>query len=36
MPRAIHVGLTGTKFMGRAHSNAFAQVAHFGLPLRRR
>ena len=29
MPRAIHVGLIGTKFMGRAHSNAFAQVAHF-------
>jgi len=29
MPRPIHVGLIGTKFMGRAHSNAFSQVAHF-------
>ena len=35
MPRAIPVGLIGTKFMGRAHSNAFAQVAHFfDLPVR--
>jgi len=34
MSKAIHVGLIGTKFMGRAHSNAFAQVAHFfDLPL---
>ncbi len=29
MPKPIHVGLIGTKFMGRAHSNAFAQVGHF-------
>jgi predicted dehydrogenase len=29
MPTPLHVGLIGTKFMGRAHSNAFAQVAHF-------
>jgi predicted dehydrogenase len=29
MSKPIHVGLIGTKFMGRAHSNAFAQVAHF-------
>jgi predicted dehydrogenase len=29
MHKPIHVGLIGTKFMGRAHSNAFAQVAHF-------
>jgi predicted dehydrogenase len=29
MPKPIHVGLVGTKFMGRAHSNALAQVAHF-------
>jgi len=34
MSKAIHVGLIGTKFMGRAHSNAFSQVAHFfDLPL---
>ncbi|MSR64106.1 MAG: Gfo/Idh/MocA family oxidoreductase [Planctomycetes bacterium] len=34
MPKPIHVGLIGTKFMGRAHSNAFSQVAHFfDLPL---
>jgi predicted dehydrogenase len=29
MPKPIQVGLIGTKFMGRAHSNALAQVAHF-------
>jgi predicted dehydrogenase len=29
MPKPIHVGLIGTKFMGRAHSNAYSQVAHF-------
>ena len=29
MTKPIHVGLIGTKFMGRAHSNALAQVAHF-------
>jgi predicted dehydrogenase len=29
MKKPIHVGLIGTKFMGRAHSNALAQVAHF-------
>jgi predicted dehydrogenase len=29
MAKPIHVGLIGTKFMGRAHSNALAQVAHF-------
>jgi len=29
MPKPIHAALIGTKFMGRAHSNAFAQVAHF-------
>jgi predicted dehydrogenase len=34
MSKPISVGLIGTKFMGRAHSNAFAQVAHFfDLPL---
>jgi predicted dehydrogenase len=34
MSKPIGVGLIGTKFMGRAHSNAFAQVAHFfDLPL---
>src|SRR5262245_315911 len=29
MAKPIQIGLIGTKFMGRAHSNAFAQVAHF-------
>ena len=29
MTQPIHVGLIGSKFMGRAHSNAFSQVAHF-------
>lgn len=29
MSKPIQVGLIGTKFMGRAHSNALAQVAHF-------
>jgi len=34
MSQPIQVGLIGTKFMGRAHSNALAQVAHFfELPL---
>jgi predicted dehydrogenase len=28
-PKSISVGLIGTKFMGRAHSNALAQVARF-------
>ncbi|NOT28982.1 MAG: Gfo/Idh/MocA family oxidoreductase [Planctomycetes bacterium] len=27
--KSIQVGLIGTKFMGRAHSNALAQVGHF-------
>ena len=25
----IRVGIVGTKFMGRAHSNAYMDVAHF-------
>jgi len=25
----INVGIVGTKFMGRAHSNAYLNVAHF-------
>jgi predicted dehydrogenase len=29
MSKPIHVALIGSKFMGRAHSNALAQVAHF-------
>lgn len=29
MVRPLNVGLIGQKFMGRAHSNAYAQVAHF-------
>lgn len=29
MSKPVQVGLIGTKFMGRAHSNALAQVAHF-------
>jgi predicted dehydrogenase len=29
MAKPIQVGLIGTKFMGRAHSNALSQVAHF-------
>lgn len=34
MAKPIHVGLIGSKFMGRAHSNALSQVAHFfELPL---
>src|SRR5262245_27443162 len=34
MPKPIHVALLGSKFMGRAHSNALSQVAHFfDLPL---
>lgn len=35
MSRALNVALIGQKFMGRAHSNAWAQVNHFfELPLR--
>jgi len=34
MAKPIQVGLIGQKFMGRAHSNALSQVAHFfDLPL---
>jgi predicted dehydrogenase len=34
MSREINVAIVGTKFMGRAHSNAFTDVAHFfTLPL---
>ncbi|MCB9889688.1 MAG: Gfo/Idh/MocA family oxidoreductase [Planctomycetes bacterium] len=34
MPQTCHVALIGQKFMGRAHSNAWAQVGHFfDLPL---
>ncbi len=29
MPQSINVGLVGYKFMGKAHSNAYRQVAHF-------
>lgn len=29
MANSINVGLVGYKFMGRAHSNAYRQVAHF-------
>jgi predicted dehydrogenase len=29
MPDTINVGLVGYKFMGKAHSNAYRQVAHF-------
>jgi predicted dehydrogenase len=29
MAREIRIGMVGYKFMGRAHSNAFFQVAHF-------
>src|SRR5437870_12548843 len=29
MANTINVGLVGYKFMGRAHSNAYRQVAHF-------
>ena len=35
MSREIHVGIIGTKFMGRAHSNAYIDVSHFfDLPAR--
>jgi len=35
MSKEINVGIVGTKFMGRAHSNAFIDVAHFfDLPAR--
>jgi len=34
MAKPVHVGLIGSKFMGRAHSNALSQVAHFfELPI---
>jgi predicted dehydrogenase len=34
MSETINIGIVGTKFMGRAHSNAFMDVAHFfDLPL---
>jgi predicted dehydrogenase len=34
MTKPLHVGLIGQKFMGRAHSNAYRQVARFfDLPL---
>ena len=29
MSREINIGIVGTKFMGRAHSNAFIDVPHF-------
>ena len=29
MAKPLYVGLIGQKFMGRAHSNAYAQVSHF-------
>src|SRR5450759_5083717 len=29
MVREIRIGMVGYKFMGRAHSNAFSQAAHF-------
>jgi len=29
MSKEINVGIVGTKFMGRAHSNAYVDVAHF-------
>ncbi|MEE2888102.1 MAG: Gfo/Idh/MocA family oxidoreductase [Planctomycetota bacterium] len=29
MPKTCNVALIGQKFMGRAHSNAYSQVAHF-------
>jgi predicted dehydrogenase len=36
MAETINVGLVGYKFMGKAHSNAYRQVAHFfpDVPLR--
>ena len=35
MSNEIGVGIVGTKFMGRAHSNAFVNVAYwFDLPAR--
>lgn len=35
MSKEINVGIVGTKFMGRAHSNAFIDVPYFfDLPLR--
>lgn len=35
MSKEINVGIVGTKFMGRAHSNAFIDVAYFfDVPLR--
>lgn len=29
MPKVINIGMIGYKFMGKAHSNAYRQVAHF-------
>ncbi len=35
MSKEINIGIVGTKFMGRAHSNAFIDVPHFfDLPAR--
>jgi predicted dehydrogenase len=35
MEKEINVGIVGTQFMGRAHSNAYLDVAHyFNLPLK--
>jgi predicted dehydrogenase len=36
MPDTINVGLVGYKFMGKAHSNAYRQVAHFFPDVARR
>ena len=29
MSKVINVGIVGTQFMGRAHSNAYLDVAHY-------
>lgn len=35
MEKEINIGIVGTQFMGRAHSNAYLDVAHyFDLPLK--
>jgi hypothetical protein len=35
MSKELNVGIVGTKFMGRAHSNAYIDVAYFfDLPVR--
>ena len=35
MSKDLNVAIVGTKFMGRAHSHAFLDVAHFfDVPLR--